>query len=116
MNPVRWLMPLIVGLMTLAGCKSLSCNAPPDYGNDDSIQPLNIPAGLDPPDTRNALKVPELKTPDRPRTDAEGCLDDPPSYFPDRPRGDLPKGDRPQAAPQPKAQAPAPAQPQPTQP
>jgi hypothetical protein len=91
-------LPLVVGAAALAGCKSFTCDAPPDYGNDDSIPPLNVPPGLDAPDTRNALKVPELKTPDRPRTDAEGCLDAPPSYFPERTRGDFPKGDHPQTA------------------
>ena len=84
-----------LGLAGLAGCKSLSCNAPPEYGNSDSIPSLNVPAGLEAPDTRNALKVPELDTPDRPRTDVEGCLDAPPSYFPEHQRGDFPRGDRP---------------------
>ncbi|HEY7377305.1 MAG TPA: hypothetical protein VH542_01325 [Steroidobacteraceae bacterium] len=97
-RPFRWLAPLVVGAAALAGCKSTSCDAPPDYGTGESIPPLNVPAGLDAPDTRNALKVPELKTPDRPRTDVEGCLDAPPSYFPERTRGDFPKGDRPQTA------------------
>lgn len=85
-----------LGLLGLAGCKSMSCNGSPEYGNADSIPSLKVPVGLDAPDTRNALKVPELDTPDRPRTDAEGCLDKPPSYFPERQRGDLPRGDRPQ--------------------
>jgi hypothetical protein len=68
----------------VAGCKSYSCDAPQNYGNGDTIPPLDIPAGLEPPDTRNALKIPELAEPERPRTKAEGCLDQPPSYFPDR--------------------------------
>jgi hypothetical protein len=94
-------------MMAVTGCKSLSCNAPPEYGNADSIPSLKIPPGLDAPDTRGGLKVPELGTPDRPRADAEGCLDEPPSYFPERVRGDFPKGDRPQP-PQPTGQAPQP--------
>jgi hypothetical protein len=100
MNRVWRLMALVmVCAAGIAGCKSLSCNAPPEYGSADSIPLLRVPPGLDAPDTRAALKVPELTTPDRPRTDAEGCLDDPPSYFPERQRGDFPKGDRPQAKP-----------------
>jgi hypothetical protein len=83
-------------LAGITGCKSLTCNAPPAYGNADSIPPLQTPVGLEAPDTRAGLKVPELSTPGRPRTGAEGCLDDPPSYFPERQRGDFPKGDRPQ--------------------
>ncbi len=69
---------------TLAGCRSFSCDAPPSHGSDETIPPLEVPAGMDPPDTRNALKIPELTEPERPRTEAEGCLDEPPSYFPDR--------------------------------
>ena len=100
MSRVCGLMVLVtLCLAGIAGCKSLNCNAPPSYGNDDSIPPLQVPVGLDAPDTRAGLKVPELSTPDRPRTDAEGCLDDPPSYFPERQRGDFPKGDRPQSKP-----------------
>jgi hypothetical protein len=100
MNRVwRLMAPVMLCVAGIAGCKSFSCNAPPAYGNSDSIPSLQIPVGLDAPDSRGALKVPELKTPDRPRTDAEGCLDDPPSYFPERQRGDFPKGDRPQSTP-----------------
>lgn len=97
MSRIRWSMALaVLGLAGLAGCKSMSCSAPPAYGNSESIPSLKVPVGLETPDTRNALKVPELAAPARPRTDAEGCLDDPPSYFPERQRGDFPRGDRPQ--------------------
>ena len=61
-----------------------ACSEPSNTGNDDSIPPLEIPAGFDPPDTRNALKIPELTEPERPRTELEGCLEEPPPYFPDR--------------------------------
>ena len=48
---------LAVLAVSLAGCKSLSaCSEPTGYGNDETIPPLEIPAGLEPPDTRNALK------------------------------------------------------------
>jgi hypothetical protein len=75
-------LALLAGSM--AGCKSVSCSAPSGYGNDQTLPPLEIPGGLEPPDTRNALKIPELKEPERPRTEADGCLEEPPSYFPDR--------------------------------
>ena len=75
---------LVLGAL-LTGCRSYSsCSEPSNYGSGESIPPLEIPPGLEPPDTRNALKIPELAEPERPRTDAEGCLDQPPSYFPDR--------------------------------
>ncbi len=97
MSRIHWSMSLaVLGLAGLAGCKSMSCNTPPAYGNSESIPSLKVPVGLETPDTRSALKVPELDAPARPRTNAEGCLDDPPSYFPERQRGDFPRGDRPQ--------------------
>jgi hypothetical protein len=75
---------LILGA-SLTGCRSTaSCSEPSDTGSGASIPPLEIPAGLEPPDTRNALKIPELTEPERPRTEAEGCLEQPPSYYPDR--------------------------------
>ncbi|HJS21826.1 MAG TPA: hypothetical protein VJ764_04160 [Steroidobacteraceae bacterium] len=80
---------MVVLAASVTGCRSFSCGAPP-VGNDDSIPPLEIPAGLEPPDTRNALKIPELSEPERPRTEADGCLEEPPSYFPDRRVGETP--------------------------
>lgn len=74
----------------LVGCRSLSCDAPPSYGSDESIPPLHVPVGLDPPDTRNALKISELNEPERPRTEAHRCLDEPPSYFPNGRVGEAP--------------------------
>ena len=38
-------------------------------------------AGLQAPDTRNALRIPDLSTPTPPaRTKEQGCLDQPPPY------------------------------------
>ena len=42
--------------------------------------PLKVPPGLDAPDTRNAIKVPDLNEPERPRSKNEPCLSQPPSY------------------------------------
>jgi hypothetical protein len=42
--------------------------------------PLKAGAGLDVPDTRNAVKVPELTEPEKPRTKSDPCLSMPPSY------------------------------------
>ena len=82
---LRALSAAVVILAALvAGCRSFSCDAPPSQGSGESVPPLEVPPGFDPPDTRNALKIPELSEPERPRTEAEGCLDEPPSYFPDR--------------------------------
>jgi hypothetical protein len=42
--------------------------------------PLQTPAGLDAPDTRNAVKVPPLNEPEKPRAAADPCLSAPPSF------------------------------------
>jgi hypothetical protein len=44
------------------------------------MPPLKAPAGLETPDTRNALRVPVLNTPERPRGRNEPCLDAPPPF------------------------------------
>ena len=41
---------------------------------------IAAPPGLEAPDTRNALKVPPLNTPERPRGKDEPCLDTPPPF------------------------------------
>ncbi len=41
-------------------------------------EPLRVPAGADLPDTRNALKIPELKSPELP-AEPGSCLEHPPS-------------------------------------
>ncbi|HSC05574.1 MAG TPA: hypothetical protein VLD59_01965 [Steroidobacteraceae bacterium] len=75
---------------SVAGCRSVSCSAPSGYGNDQTLPPLEIPAGLEPPDTRDSLKIPDLNEPERPRTEADGCLEEPPPYYPDRRVGEKP--------------------------
>ena len=59
----------------LAGCKTSGggCGKPPEYTNSDSIAPLAVPPGMDAPNTRGALRVPELATPERPRGPNEPC-------------------------------------------
>jgi hypothetical protein len=39
-----------------------------------------VPPGLDAPDTRNALPIPPLSEPERPRKAEDPCLDAPPKY------------------------------------
>jgi hypothetical protein len=46
-----------------------------------SIPLLKAPEGLDPPDTRNAVKIPDLTSPDKPRSPKDPCLSTPPSYL-----------------------------------
>ncbi|SRR5579883_435223 len=75
-------------LIALGGCKTLhrvahdeSCNKPQPYMRASSIPPLNIPQGLDSPDTSHALDVPKLDEPaPPPRRAGDPCLYSPPSF------------------------------------
>lgn len=84
---------LVVAAISLAGCRSMSCDAPPSYGSDATIPPLDVPLGFDAPDTRNALKIPDLNEPERPRTREDSCLDEPPAYLSNRRVGEAPADD-----------------------
>ena len=70
----------------LAGCKHLrtlggSCHDTKPYMRAASIAPLKIPAGLEAPDTANALHIPALNTPAPPREKrSDRCLDEPPPF------------------------------------
>jgi uncharacterized lipoprotein len=86
--------PIIVGLLAfglLTGCKSkaVSCHqSNKDYAGAKELPPLKAPPGLEVPDTRNALKVPPLNTPERIRSKNEACLDYPPPFT--NPKGPAP--------------------------
>lgn len=69
-------------VLPLAGCSVLpdaysGCNDPKPYQAAKEMEPLRVPAGADLPDTRNALKIPEQKSPALP-LDEGSCLDHPP--------------------------------------
>ena len=74
----------LVATTGLSGCfksKMVSCNQTnKDYAGAQEVPPLQAPAGLDAPNTRNALKVPPLNTPERLRGKDEPCLDIPPPF------------------------------------
>jgi uncharacterized lipoprotein len=78
-----WLAPL---LLLLAGCHpfrhfTYACHKKQSYMGAASVPPLKIPAGLDPPDTTNALRLPALnEPPPPPRTGQQPCLDEPPPF------------------------------------
>ena len=68
----------------LSGCHALrghSClNDDRTYTRATSIAPLKVPAGLDAPDSKNGLKIPDLNEPAQERGPKEQCLDEPPKY------------------------------------
>jgi uncharacterized lipoprotein len=73
----------------LAGChhplarwfNEKPCNKVQPYDSARSVAPLKVPAGVDPPDTRSALKIPPLNEPaPPPRKPTDQCLDAPPPF------------------------------------
>ena len=83
----------VFGLLALSGCfffhhhgNNNTCNDPQPYANARSIAPLKTPVGLTAPDTRSALRIPNLNEPSPPpRTRADPCLDTPPPFVVPKP-------------------------------
>jgi uncharacterized lipoprotein len=74
---------IALALAAVSGCKSQmeSCHqSNRDYAGAREMPPLKAPPGLETPNTRNALKVPALGTPERIRGKNEPCLDIPPPF------------------------------------
>jgi uncharacterized lipoprotein len=86
MRIVRALAWLALPLLFAAGCHpfrhfTYSCHKKQVYQEASSVPPLKIPAGLDAPDTSNALRLPQLNEPaPPPRTGQQPCLDEPPPF------------------------------------
>jgi hypothetical protein len=85
MTKAGWGVCLLVPLLAAAGgCRSLSaksCHNPQPYMQAKSVPQLVIPAGLDAPDTTNALRLPHLTEPSPPpRSGKQPCLDEPPPF------------------------------------
>lgn len=77
------LVVALLAVAALAGCKTQmeSCHqSNKDYAGAKEMPPLKAPPGLEAPNTRNALKVPPLDTPERMRGKNEPCLDIPPPF------------------------------------
>ena len=78
------LLALIV--LTLASCKLFthraSCDKPGGYESAQNLPGLKVPAGMDAPDTRASLPIPEIAEPEKPRQPGGPCLDAPPRYSP----------------------------------
>ena len=77
------LLASLLAAALLNGCKSggpVCKQTNKAYVGAKEAPPLKAPPGLEAPDTRNALKVPELNTPERPRGKDEPCLDAPPPF------------------------------------
>jgi uncharacterized lipoprotein len=84
-------------VVSAAGCKTRTPSCKQDnraYVGAQEVPPLKAPPGLEDPNTRNALKVPDLNVPERIRGKNEPCLDAPPPFAP-------PNAAAPQPAPAP---------------
>lgn len=85
-----WRVCLVVALTSLAGCSwfhqgSPKCREPVMKAGLENGAGLKLPAGLDTPDTRGAVRVPELNEPEQPRGAKDPCLSMPPAYKTDQP-------------------------------
>ncbi len=79
----------LLAVLVTAGCNPFRrhsaaaelCKEPEGYAQAGEAKSLTIPPGLESPDTRSALRIPDLSTPPPPpRTKDQGCLDQPPPY------------------------------------
>jgi uncharacterized lipoprotein len=84
---MRVALLLTAALISLSGCSwmhhgrhSAKCREPAVGSDVKNMPPLQVPSGLDAPDTRNAIKVPPLDEPERPRSPRDPCLSMPPSF------------------------------------
>jgi uncharacterized lipoprotein len=83
MRNVAILIASLLAVSVLSGCgkRVVTCKQDnKDYAGAQEVPPLKAPPGLEAPNTRNALKVPPLNTPERMRGRDEPCLDAPPPY------------------------------------
>lgn len=80
-------LAVIAVVTTLSGCQSWKifqgkCAMPEDFAGVVENPPLKIPVGKDAPDTRAALSIPSLDSPEAPRPADSPCIDSPPSILP----------------------------------
>jgi hypothetical protein len=78
-------IPLLATCLMISGCGGffkVSCAKPDDFAKVEDGAPLKIPPGFDAPDTRSALTIPPLETPEVPRPADAPCLDTPPKFNP----------------------------------
>ena len=77
---------LIVAMAALAGCSRFhrggitKCREPALPASLANGAGLQLPPGLDAPDARGAVRIPELNEPEQPRGKKDPCLSAPPSY------------------------------------
>lgn len=88
---LRALVVAGVAVPLLAGCglfggRSKKCHERQGYEAAESVPPLKSADGTPVQATRNALKIPAVSQTAKERTAGEPCLDEPPSFYPGRPK------------------------------
>ena len=70
--------------LAVSGCATRSACAPGPYLEARAAPPLTFPEGMDAPDQRNALRIPERRgATGRLATDADDCVIEPPLFYAD---------------------------------
>ena len=78
---------LVAAAAMLSGCHWFSrltpdCHTTQEYQRAGQIAPLKVPAGLDNPNTKDALVIPAVALAPPPPGPKDACLDVPPRYVP----------------------------------
>ena len=76
---------IMSGAALLSGCHLFSkltpdCHTPQEYQRAGQVAPLKVPAGLDAPNTKDALVIPTVDLAPPPPGPKDACLDVPPRY------------------------------------
>ncbi|HWL63902.1 MAG TPA: hypothetical protein VNQ32_13995 [Steroidobacteraceae bacterium] len=72
----------VVALLLASGCSTVvggACHKVQPHQTAGNLPPLKMPAGLDGPDTAEALAIPEINQPELPLDPDGPCLDAPPA-------------------------------------
>ena len=80
-------LTLIAAAALLSGCHLFGkltpdCHTPQEYQRAGQRPPLKVPAGLDAPNTKDALVIPTVELAPPPPGPKDACLDLPPRYKP----------------------------------
>ncbi len=92
-----------------------TCRERPFIGNTESRPPLTVPEGMSAPDTRNAIKIPQLPAAPADLSRTEPCLAQPPPFYA-KPAVAKPGSPAPSTPPTVPANSPAPPPSAPTSP
>jgi hypothetical protein len=90
-STLRAVVLVAVAVPLLAGCglfggRSKQCREKQGYEDARSVPPLKNADGTPVQATRNALKIPEVPPATQARGPGDPCLDEPPSFYPGRPK------------------------------